>query len=170
MMAFICLALAVLVGLPATKGRLGPATTENTAQHTVKTPRAGPRKRDGATARGGLMSKLQPSTTVDPLLVAGDIELFAACLSAGGPDGARRCYGSRAHGRGRYPAPVGDGIRAPGSWRAYGICMGPHERPCRARGRGGACHLIGPVRRHYCRRMHANLYFFARRSICSRYG
>ncbi|MDK4209194.1 type II secretion system F family protein [Corynebacterium accolens] len=83
MMAFICLALAVLVGLPAAKGRLGPAMEQNATQHTAKTPRAGPRKRDGATARGGLMSKLQPSTTVDPLLVAGDIELFAACLSAG---------------------------------------------------------------------------------------
>lgn len=29
MMAFICLALAVLVGLPAAKGRLGPAMEQN---------------------------------------------------------------------------------------------------------------------------------------------
>nr|WP_278724291.1 hypothetical protein [Corynebacterium accolens] len=73
MMAFICLALAVLVGLPATKGRLGPATAQNAAQHTAKTPRAGPRKRDGATVRGGLMSKLQPSARLFMTILLGSM-------------------------------------------------------------------------------------------------
>ncbi|MBK4139862.1 type II secretion system F family protein [Corynebacterium macginleyi] len=83
MMVFIWLALAVLVGLPANKGRVGPTTARSTTWYAAKTPRAGPPKRDGALVRGGLMRKLQPTTTADPLLVAGDIELFAACLSAG---------------------------------------------------------------------------------------
>jgi len=74
MTPLIFIALAALVGLPSHTDRLAPASATET---TAKTPR------DGPTARGGLISKLKPAAPLDPLAVAGDVELFAACLAAG---------------------------------------------------------------------------------------
>ncbi|MDK8669920.1 MULTISPECIES: type II secretion system F family protein [unclassified Corynebacterium] len=74
MTPLIFIALAALVGLPPHTARLAPASATET---TAKTPR------DGPTARGGLISKLKPAAPLDPLAVAGDVELFAACLAAG---------------------------------------------------------------------------------------
>ena len=74
MTTLICIALAVLVGLPRHTARLAAAHATN---DTVKTPPAGP------TGRRGLISKLKPAAPLDPLAVAGDVELFAACLAAG---------------------------------------------------------------------------------------
>ena len=74
MTPLIFVALAALVGLPPHTGRLAVTSATET---TAKTPRDGPK------ARGGLISKLKPAAPLDPLVVAGDVELFAACLAAG---------------------------------------------------------------------------------------
>ena len=76
MTPLIFIALATLVGLPPHTARLAPASATKT---TAKTPR------DGPTERGGLISKLKPAAPLDPLAVAGDVELSQRAWPQGSP-------------------------------------------------------------------------------------